>query len=89
MLNLNEKINEEFNKFEFVVPFCGKFEVSVRKAGESILKKGPVVVDENAVIELQLKRVEVERFKNELEAFLRGGRGNSDFMAFYMRKIDN
>jgi hypothetical protein len=72
MIDLNQKIGEKFKKFELVFPHYGVYDLFTRKAGESILRKGPVLVDEKAVLEFHLDRKEAERLYRHLGEFLSG-----------------
>jgi len=75
-------IDKEFKNFEMVIPAYGAYDMNIRKAGEAILKKGPVLVDPAAVLEFQMTRKEIERLKNNLDEFLKT---SSEMMAFYVR----
>ena len=75
-------IDKDFREYEMVIPAYGVYGTNIRQASEAILRKGPVLVDEKAVLEFQMTRKEVERLKANLEEFLKT---SSDFLAFYVR----
>jgi len=78
-------IGKEFKKYEMVIPGYGEYETSVREAGEAILRKGPVLVDDKAVLEFQIARKEIERLKDHLEEMLKT---DTAMLAFYVRRTD-
>ena len=79
-------IDKKFKKFEMVIPAYGEYGMSIRKAGESILKTGPVLIDPAAELEFQMTRKEVERLKRHLEEFLET---DAEILGFYVRTTDD
>jgi len=79
-------ISEEFKKFELVVPGWGIYNIRVRKAGESILKTGPVVIDAKAVAEMSIDREDALKLIDALDRILKR---DNKIVAMYLRTVDD
>ena len=82
-------MNSKFKRYEAIFPGYKKITVLGRPASEEIKKKGPNVVDPQAIIEAAVTIEQAEQLVKNLQQLIQSAKANKiNVIAFYVRDPD-